>query len=638
MKLPKLNQKGFGHVELLLIIVVIFAIVGVGYYTLKVRSGGIFNSQAEVSTAGSTASLADSNAEKTVAERDYTFELRKDNKAIANGGKVSGPVVVGVNMRVDRNITNVRFLVDGVEKGSKPGIGLTGFRDFTTWNTKFDTNGTHTVSVKAIASNGKEFDMYSSATNTKSQSVNVDNGSATRVPPTSVGPAPSPTPAPSTPSTTPVNSTKPSLSISPGPLIGVAGSKTGTVDGDKVTGGIVFTVKVKRPKAEVYDLASTYVTLTKDGQPRLTLGGRNDEATVKDDGDMKVYTFKRYYATFNKPNGSSIWLATFIPLTGPSSPDKTSEPLTVDVQNTDSTAEDTCKSLKTEVNDLFDKMTKQIDQKQQAIVTINDNINKRYEALNLATTNPIPDYAAKRANNSQLSTAVDTKQTELEALKITCAGTNGTEDVGAKVTAFKAKVEEAKAALSVFRASTLDLLGLLRSRLPEQPDDGGKTPSGFAKIESACFSFSVPKENEVIAYGQGNNKNCGRGGLYTNTPTSKVTRVSVYGFFNARSGETLQQITDQEVAGISGAPIPPQFGPQRNLKIGGQPATKIEYASNGQPEIIEYIVMVPRAYAPDVAGEEGFRVAIAIVFTSDTPWTSYQKTNIDKILKSWEWK
>lgn len=485
----KILQKGFAVFELFIILVVITGVVGVGYYVAKVRNGGILTSKAEVNKASEAKKLASSNTNAQKAEsaaRNYTFDVKKDSKTVLDS-TISGQVAVGIHMNVDNDLTNVRFYVDGIERGKRDKIVKTGYREFYDWQTKDETNGKHKLSVKAVNKSGKEFQVYNAQTDTQEIEVTVDNGAKSRAGTSNNNAGGSSTGGSSSPNDNSSGSSsesaaevtaKPKLTVSPGPLDGLAGSKSGTVDGENVSGGIVFKVKFKRPKTEIYDLRSMHVDISKDGKPRITMWNNGNSIDVREEGDFKIYTFKRYYPTQNKPNGRSTWQAKFIPNVSTPAADTLSDAVTLNINNSDSTAEDTCRSLKNEVNSLFDTMTTRIDKVQGDIVTVNASIDRRYVALNLAATNPIPNYDSKKSQNAQKSAEIDSKQTELEALKLKCAGGVSVEDAGAQVMAFKTKLEEVKSAISVYRASTLDLLGELRSRLPQDNNGGGNSNGG----------------------------------------------------------------------------------------------------------------------------------------------------------------
>lgn len=631
------NNKGFAHVEFLLIAVVILAVVGVGYYVLKARTGGIFNSRAETQSAQSKNKLS-TNADTVAAERDYAFELQKDGKAVSNGATVSGPVVVGINMNVDRNLSNVKFYVDGVEKGSKPSIVKTGFRDFYTWHTKLDTNGNHTLTVKATNTDGKEFDVHSSATNTKSLSVKVDNGSDTKAPTSgSTGGTSGQAGGTSGSSTNTEVTEKLNLSIKSGPLDGVPGSQSGTIEGQNVTGGIVFVVKFKRPKAIQYDLKTMNIQVTKDGTLRFTMSQDSNSLDVKEEGNYKVYTFKRYYNTPNKPNGTSIWQAFMQPNPAVQPANNESNQLTLNINNSDSTAEATCKQLKSQVNDLFDTSTKRIDENQKRIVEVNQSIARRYQELGLAASNPIPNYDFRMASFNEANTTVDSLQTDLEANKIKCASATP-EDIGAKVVAFKTQLEQAKGAVGTMNALTLDLLGDLRTRLPQGSNDGSSSeplpelPQNFTRVRTYCYTFGLPDSKlKVSPSGSSVANNCEINAQYINKDTEKEIGVFVRGVNISSDLNAEAQLLIQRVR------LNPAEVKITDTTVGGQPAKQLvsNFSENGD-RVIYYIFGTPHSFITDKAGAK-FENGAMLQFVSPN-FGETERKKVDEAVASWQWK
>ncbi len=582
---------------------------------------------------------------------NYTFDIKKNNQSVLRK-TTSGNVVVGINMNSDKNLSNIRFYVDGKLKATRANIVNTGFREFYTWNTKEETNGEHTVSIKAVKTNGSEFDVWTTSGNTSSK-LTINNG-ANGGTGSSGGGSGSASGSGSSGSATATAAesnaqvtAKPKLTVEPGPMDGVAGSKSGTVNGDKVTGGIVFKVQFKRPKTENYDLKTMHVDITKDGQSRITMYKSNDKSIeVAEEGNFKIYTFRRYYITLNKPNGANTWVASFQPNVPTPAGDTQSDPLILNIDNPDSTAEQTCRDLKTEVNTLFNTMTARVDKVQAEVEGVNTRINTKYTELNLATSNPIPDYEAKKARNTQLSSDVNTKQTEAEALKLTCARGSAVEDAGAQVVAFKTKYEEAKGAMSVYRAATLDLLGELRTRLPDNSgggdDDDVVIPAGFVKYNTPCYSFAARRGfttgdpttqlkgpcNKEVTFSKTQSDGLGLSGQISPRP---------WPLTNGTLAQNVEQV--KSVAVANGGEIVDE----RSFTLDGRNAVRFVSrftTAAGTEDVLHVLVEAP--YKIDGVDVGGYEIYIGSYShtgsANNVRLGNFVKDATDKALATWRWK
>lgn len=579
----------------------------------------------------------------------YTFDVRRNNQSIreVNDG---GPVNVAINVNANKNLKNIKVTINGVEK-SEFGKTANGSGRHVIGTINLNGAGqTFKFRVRATTENGTAFNLKSvdgpEFIDVKVKGTSSGSGSGGGGGSGSAGGSSSTSSAEA--AAAEAVTLKPKLTVAAGPDPDLPNSSTGTVNGENIKGGVVFTVKFKRPKTENYDLKTMHVVVTKDGQPRFTIFKSPETnyqtLTVKEEGDFKIYTFKRNYQTINKPNGRSTWQANFVPIVASPAGDTQSEPLVLNINNPDSTAEATCRELKAEVNNWFARITEIIDKNQLALKDVNDRIDRKYQELNLAATNPIPDYNAKKIANDQKSRNVDTKQTELEALRLTCEGDNSSvEDVGAKVAAFKVKSEEAKSAMAAYRDGTLNLLGELRTRLPQDGDDDGPTiPAGFVKYKTPCYSFAARRGFTISDPAIELKGACNKQVSFEKQQSDGLTlagRISPvpWPVTNGTLAQNVQQVRNAEVANGR------EIVDERSFQLDGRNAVRFISRANipvGTEGDLHVLVESPyKINGSDVSGYDIFVAGYNFTGNSNNvSLGNFVKNTADKALATWQWK
>src|SRR5688572_10769725 len=92
----RLNQNGFGHFEMFLVVLVIFAVVAVGFYVLKYRNDGINSSKADnveqvVSLSAVPSNALNSSAAKTISQTLGKAVAQENANVDGDGNSVSQP-------------------------------------------------------------------------------------------------------------------------------------------------------------------------------------------------------------------------------------------------------------------------------------------------------------------------------------------------------------------------------------------------------------------------------------------------------------------------------------------------------------------------------------------------------------------